>query len=72
MYDVFFENPLLIVLVFLPILPNLWAILHIFKHDFQTAQEKMAWIAVAVFIPVLGGLAYLFFGRRRVVNHAEP
>ncbi|WP_045210651.1 PLD nuclease N-terminal domain-containing protein [Desulfonatronovibrio magnus] len=68
MYDVFFENPVLIVLVLLPILPNLWAILHVFKNDFETPQEKMIWIALAVFIPVLGGLAYLVFGRRRVIK----
>lgn len=71
MYDVFFENPLLILLVLLPIVPNLWAIMHIFKNDFDTPQEKMIWLALAVFIPVMGGLIYLFMGRRRIVTNAE-
>ncbi len=71
MYDIFFEKPVLILIVFLPVLPNLWAILHIFKNDFDTPQEKMIWLGLAVFIPILGGLAYLFFGRRRVVVNAK-
>ncbi|RQD56861.1 MAG: PLDc_N domain-containing protein [Desulfonatronovibrio sp. MSAO_Bac4] len=71
MYDVFFDNPILILLILLPILPNLWAIMHIFKNDFDTPQEKMIWLALAVFIPVMGGLVYLFMGRRRVVTNAK-
>ena len=49
----------------LPILPNLWAIWHIFHCDFPTAAEKMGWLFVAMFLPVLGGLAYLIWGRRK-------
>lgn len=49
----------------LPILPNLWAIWDSFQSDFDTHQEKMVWIAVSVFVPVLGGLAYLIWGRKR-------
>lgn len=57
---------LLAILLILPILPNLWSIWHIFNHEFHTTQEKMAWIAAAVFAPVLGGLAYIVFGKKRV------
>ena len=71
MYDIFFEKPILIIVVILPILPNLWAILHIFKNDFKSGEEKMIWLALAVFIPVLGGLVYLFGGRRRVVRYEK-
>ncbi len=70
-YDVLLENPVLIILIILPILPNLWAILHIFKNDFDTSQEKMIWLALAVFVPVIGGLAYLFLGRRRTIANAK-
>ncbi|GAB6060235.1 PLD nuclease N-terminal domain-containing protein [Desulfonatronum parangueonense] len=56
---------LILALLALPILPNLWAIWHSFHADFATHQEKMVWIAVSVFVPVLGGLAYLFWGRKR-------
>lgn len=57
---------LILVLLTLPILPNLYAIWHSFHADFSTHQEKMVWIAVSVFVPVLGGLAYLIWGRKRV------
>ncbi len=56
---------LILVLLTLPILPNLWAIWHSIHSVFATDQEKMIWIAVCVLLPVLGGLAYLFWGRKR-------
>lgn len=66
MFDMMTSQPLLFfALLSLPILPNLWAIWHSFHADFATHQEKMVWIAVSVFVPVLGGLAYLIWGRRR-------
>ena len=56
---------LIIVGLIIPILPNLWAIWNAFHSEFATTEEKMTWVAVAVFLPVLGGLLYLFWGRRR-------
>lgn len=56
---------LILALLSLPILPNLWAIWHAFHATFPTDQEKMVWIALSVFVPVLGGLIYLFWGRKR-------
>lgn len=52
-------------LLVLPILPNLWAIWHCFHRDFPTVNEKLTWLGIAVFIPVIGGLAYLVVGRKR-------
>ncbi len=66
--EVISTSPWALLLLVLPILPNLWAILHIFRCDFNTAQEKMVWIALAVFVPLLGGIAYLVLGRRRGVK----
>lgn len=56
---------LLAVLLVVPVLPNLLAIWHIFHREFPTPQEKMAWLAGSIFVPVLGGLAYWIFGRKR-------
>ncbi len=56
-------------ILLLPILPNLWAIWHIFKNDFRTPQEKMGWIGACVFLPVVGGLAYVLSGRKRVLPY---
>ncbi len=68
MIEVISASPWALLLLVFPILPNLWAILHIFNCDFNTAQEKMIWIALAVFIPFLGGIVYLILGRRRGVR----
>ncbi len=66
MFDLHASQLVLILgLLALPILPNLWAIWHSFHSEFATLQEKMLWIAVSVFVPVLGGLAYVFWGRKR-------
>lgn len=52
-------------LLFLPALPNMWGIWHAFSHDFPTPTERLIWMMVCVFVPVIGGLAYLLFGLRR-------
>lgn len=49
----------------LPILPNFVAIWHCFHRQFPTPQEKMIWFLLAIFLPVLGGLLYLAWGRKR-------
>lgn len=54
-----------IVLIVLPILPNLWCIWHAAQHDFPGEREKYFWMLGGVLLPVLGGLAYLLFGWRR-------
>ncbi len=56
---------LYLALFLVPIVPNLWSIWHVYNRDFPSVQEKMIWIGIAIFIPVLGGLGYLLFGMRR-------
>ncbi len=51
----------------LPILFNLWSIRHAFKHDFPSEKEKKIWIRLATFLPVVGGLVYLLWGRPRAL-----
>ena len=56
---------LFLILLAIPILPNLWSIRHAYYRDFPSPTEKMIWLGISVFIPVLGGLAYLIWGRKR-------
>ena len=59
----------------LPILPNLWSIWHVRARTFPTEQEKSLWFLLAIFIPVLGGIIYIFWGRRRACptpNNIHP
>ena len=57
--------PIFLILTIIPILPNLWSIYHAFQREFPTTAEKMAWIGLGVLVPVVGGLIYLIWGRRR-------
>lgn len=47
---------------------SLYSIWDAFHRDFKSTGEKMAWIQLAVLVPFLGGLAYLFLGKRRGVK----
>jgi len=72
MYDwsQFFSQPtaqvvLGLVALTLPVIPNLWAIYHSYYRIFPSDAEKMIWLCVAIFVPVLGGIIYFFVGRKR-------
>ena len=56
---------IILILIIIPILPNLWAIWHAYRSVFPSTVEKMAWVMVGIFFPVFGGLVYLFYGRKR-------
>ena len=51
------------ILIALPACLNMWAIWHAFYHKFSSQGQRMLWICAAVFLPVIGGLAYLLIGR---------
>lgn len=42
-----------------------WTILDAWKQDFESSQEKMLWMQICIFIPILGSLAYIFLGKKR-------
>ncbi len=44
---------------------TLAAIWHAWSHSFPNENERLIWMAVCVFFPVLGLLAYILFGLRR-------
>jgi hypothetical protein len=46
-------------------IPNLFGIWHSFHRVFPTPQERLIWVGVCVFVPVIGGISYLIFGLRR-------
>lgn len=52
-------------LLILPLF-NIWAICHAGLRVFPSGpQERILWVMLAMFIPVLGGLIYLLFGMKR-------
>lgn len=50
---------------------SLWSIWHAFWREFPTHQEKLIWLALAVFIPCLGGIIYALWGRKRGRRYAS-
>ncbi|MBL3581075.1 PLD nuclease N-terminal domain-containing protein [Oleidesulfovibrio alaskensis] len=57
--------PLMMLLLAAPIIPNLWCIWHAYSNEFPSPAERVLWMGIGVFVPVLGGLSYLLFGWRR-------
>lgn len=51
-------------LLVLPIIPNMWALNHCFHRDFPTEKEKVRWMMACVFLPCIGGIAYFLVGRK--------
>lgn len=54
-------------LLIVPMLPTFWSIWDIWNHDFPTAEKRMFWLFFVVFLPVLGGIIYIFAGRRQAI-----
>ncbi len=53
------------IVALLPMAPTFWSIWDIWNHDFITFQKKMAWLVFVILIPVIGGIVYIFFGRKQ-------
>ena len=60
-----------LILALIPILPNLWSIWDIWTHSFKDYQQKILWLIIAVFLPVLGALLYLCFGYKKARIYAK-
>lgn len=45
-----------------------WTILDAWKREFDSANEKVLWMQICIFVPILGSVAYLFFGQKRGIK----
>lgn len=59
---------LVALLLLLPMLPNLWCIFQAATKRFPSELEQKAWLFVGMLFPVLGGLVFLIWGRKRIVR----
>ncbi|MBQ7585097.1 MAG: PLDc N-terminal domain-containing protein [Desulfovibrionaceae bacterium] len=59
-----------ILIALLP-LPNLWSIWHIWAHEFASLQQKVGWLCFCVFVPVISGIIYIFYGRRLALGRVK-
>ena len=56
---------LTLLILLLPMVPTFWAIVDVANRDFSSLRKKALWGAFIVFVPCLGGIVYLIFGRRQ-------
>ncbi|MFI3271655.1 MAG: PLD nuclease N-terminal domain-containing protein [Pseudomonadota bacterium] len=57
-------DPIYYPILVLPAFFNIWSIWHAYTHEFPTPIQKVIWMVAGVFLPVIGGVAYLLFGMR--------
>ncbi|MBE9580491.1 MAG: PLDc_N domain-containing protein [Proteobacteria bacterium] len=57
------SHGLILLMLILPMVPTFWAIVDLAHRDFGTLRKKALWGVFVVFLPCLGGLVYLIFGR---------
>ena len=60
-----------VVLVMIPMLPTLWSIIHIWGHEGPTPQRRAVWLVLVVFLPVIGGIIYIFTGRKKALGKVQ-
>ncbi len=65
------SHGLMVLIFLLPLVPTFWAIVDVAHRDFGTLKKKALWGAFIVFVPCLGGLVYLIFGRRQGTKIAD-
>ncbi len=64
----FSEVPMSTLLILmLPAVINLWGISHVIKRDYPNDGERNLWLLLCVGVPVIGGIVYFLFGRKRGV-----
>ncbi|MBC7652970.1 MAG: PLDc N-terminal domain-containing protein [Oligoflexus sp.] len=55
----------LIGLFFFPLVVSVLAVKDIFENKELSNKAKLIWIVIAVMIPLLGAIAYFFFGKKK-------
>lgn len=61
---------IILILLFLgiPAILWLWALVDLLKSDFKNSINKLIWVILIVFLPVLGAILYLLIGRGQKVS----
>lgn len=61
---------ILLILFFLgiPAILWLWALIDLLSSEFGNSTNKLIWVVVILFLPVLGALLYLLIGRKQKIN----
>ena len=58
---------LILLLVLVQGVPWIIAFIDILRSDFQ-GNNKLIWLIVIIFVPIIGPIAYFFIGRKQKIN----
>lgn len=53
---------ILLFIIFMPLILIIWALVDVLKSEF-TGNNKIVWVLVVIFLPLLGPLLYFGIGR---------
>lgn len=65
------ELLVLFIIFGLPILVILAALIDILKSEFQVQQNKLIWVLVTIFLPLLGAILYFVLGRSQRIMETD-
>lgn len=54
-----------------PYLVNILALIDILRHEFEPHQNKLVWLLVTLFLPMIGGVLYFLIGRKSRLTKAS-
>jgi len=51
-----------------PYIINIVALVDILRNEFDPHQNKLVWLLVTLFLPVIGGILYFIIGRKTKID----
>ena len=65
LFSGFFPTILFLVFIFY-IIGGLYSLITILKNDFKNPIDKIAWLLIVIFVPAIGIILFLIFGRKQI------
>lgn len=62
------EIMLLLFFIGIPTILWVWALMDLLSSDFVSSTNKLLWVAMILFLPILGAILYLLIGRKQKVR----
>lgn len=59
---------LFLLILALPFIVWIWALVDIVRSEFKTGFDKIVWLLMVFFLPVLGFILYIFIGRKQKIG----
>lgn len=67
MYGIGVPELIVILMIVIPFIFWIWAFVDIIKNEF-TGNNKIVWLLVIIFVPVLGFILYFLIGREQKIK----